>query len=344
MEWDLRRTQSLRNMSSSGDRSIWTDTGLRDKTVSQLVARYQTTVEKSSGVQPTPVEKSEAKTKKALNEVASPSVKTPTTHLESLMKRNEEREKVGVKTNLTRSKSTGSLQNSTGSIEALMAVFESSDTAKRRVKSSFRMSNETQKYKADMPVVNGEDVHGTAREHKPPAENKKDHVAQKLANQVMNQSQIERRRTIAGVNFEKMAASEADEKRRSIADFRDNSFIQTKEILSVVSVKAISALYMSKVTNQGANNKTFQPACHEMCSACLKPVYQMEKITADKYVFHKCCFCCKKCRKTLSMHSFTPLNGEFYCIFHYQQLFKRKGNYDEGFGHTQHKNKWLYKS
>uniref|UniRef100_A0A3Q0SQB3 LIM domain containing 2 n=1 Tax=Amphilophus citrinellus TaxID=61819 RepID=A0A3Q0SQB3_AMPCI len=61
----------------------------------------------------------------------------------------------------------------------------------------------------------------------------------------------------------------------------------------------------------------------------------MEKITADKYVFHKTCFCCKHCKKKLSMYSYAPLNGEFYCIFHYQQLFRRKGNYDEGFGHIE---------
>ncbi|CAK6972067.1 LIM domain-containing protein 2 [Scomber scombrus] len=70
----------------------------------------------------------------------------------------------------------------------------------------------------------------------------------------------------------------------------------------------------------------------------------MEKITADKYIFHKSCFCCKQCKKKLSMQNYTPLHGEFYCIFHYQQLFRRKGNYDEGFGHTQHKNRWLLRN
>lgn len=44
------------------------------------------------------------------------------------------------------------------------------------------------------------------------------------------------------------------------------------------------------------------------------------------------------------MYSYAPLNGEFYCIFHYQQLFRRKGNYDEGFGHAQHKDRWLLKN
>uniref|UniRef100_A0A3Q3F6P6 LIM domain containing 2 n=1 Tax=Labrus bergylta TaxID=56723 RepID=A0A3Q3F6P6_9LABR len=125
----------------------------------------------------------------------------------------------------------------------------------------------------------------------------------------------------------------------------------------------MSALYLSKAAPQESNRSflkkaqdqtsesgkrvkltKFLPACQEMCSACSKPVYPMEKITADKYIFHKTCFCCKQCKKKLSMQNYTPLHGEFYCIFHYKQLFRRKGNYDEGFGHTQHKNRWLLRS
>lgn len=45
-----------------------------------------------------------------------------------------------------------------------------------------------------------------------------------------------------------------------------------------------------------------------------------------------------------SIHSYSALYGEFYCTSHYQQLFKRKGNYDEGFGHKQHKDRWLLKT
>lgn len=45
-----------------------------------------------------------------------------------------------------------------------------------------------------------------------------------------------------------------------------------------------------------------------------------------------------------SIRNYSSLYGEFYCISHYQQLFKRKGNYDEGFGHKQHKDQWLQKN
>lgn len=45
----------------------------------------------------------------------------------------------------------------------------------------------------------------------------------------------------------------ADDKRRSFADLRDSSLYQTKEKLSV-SVKAMSALYLSKVAPQESAN------------------------------------------------------------------------------------------
>lgn len=45
-----------------------------------------------------------------------------------------------------------------------------------------------------------------------------------------------------------------------------------------------------------------------------------------------------------SIYNYSALYGEFYCPSHYHQLFKRKGNYDEGFGHRQHKDRWLVKT
>ncbi|KAK9396758.1 LIM domain-containing protein 2 [Crotalus adamanteus] len=81
----------------------------------------------------------------------------------------------------------------------------------------------------------------------------------------------------------------------------------------------------------------------ETCSACQKTVYPMERLVADKFVFHNSCFCCKHCHTKLSLGSYAALHGEFYCKPHYQQLFKSKGNYDEGFGRKQHKQLWLQK-
>ncbi|XP_034561787.1 LIM domain and actin-binding protein 1 isoform X2 [Notolabrus celidotus] len=368
MEWEskLKRAQSLKSIPSSCDKPTRTETVLRNRTtsVSQLVSRYQTTVVVSTSVQETTLNNGEVKPKPVMKETSS-------SNLEFLMLRNKERERSRAKANLTRSKSVGSLQNNTGSIETLKALFEQKGATQNNSKSSFRATSFPSAYKAadSMPVMNGgfEEVKSSAEKQKakapadaPANDTKaegKDHVTRKVA----NQSKLERRKTIGGIDFENLAASQADEKRRSFANSRDSSFHQTKETLSI-SVKAMSALYLSKAAPQESNRSLkqaqekssepgkkgkltkFLPSCQQMCSACSKPVYPMEKITTDDYIFHKRCFCCKQCKKILSMQNYAPLYGEFYCIFHYKQLFRRKGNYDEGFGHAQHKNRWLLKS
>eukprot|EP01089_Gocevia_fonbrunei_P019783 TRINITY_DN7111_c0_g1_i1.p1 TRINITY_DN7111_c0_g1~~TRINITY_DN7111_c0_g1_i1.p1 ORF type:complete len:214 (+),score=46.12 TRINITY_DN7111_c0_g1_i1:126-767(+) len=78
----------------------------------------------------------------------------------------------------------------------------------------------------------------------------------------------------------------------------------------------------------------------EKCNACGKTVYQQERLKTDSDVFHKTCFKCAHCQKVLSLGNFAGLKKEYYCKPHFKQLFKLKGNYDEGFGGEQHKAKW----
>lgn len=70
----------------------------------------------------------------------------------------------------------------------------------------------------------------------------------------------------------------------------------------------------------------------------------MECLTADKQSFHKFCFRCRHCNSTLSLGNYASLHGHIYCKPHFKQLFKSKGNYDEGFGHKQHKDRWSCKN
>lgn len=44
-----------------------------------------------------------------------------------------------------------------------------------------------------------------------------------------------------------------------------------------------------------------------------------------------------------STGTYAALQGKIYCKVHFKQLFKIKGNYDEGFGREQHKAKWIKK-
>ncbi|XP_019943256.2 xin actin-binding repeat-containing protein 1-like [Paralichthys olivaceus] len=257
MDWksSLRRTQSLKSVSSSSDKPTWTEAGLRDRktSVSQLVSRYQTRKEVSASTQAPPVNNSEVKLKQVLKEITPSLEESKEIHLASLTKRNYEGEQSQAKPGLTRSRSMGSLQNGAGSIEALKARFESKAATQTGVRSRFRAAELTSPSKAagSTPLMNGktEEVKRSAEKQKtrnPPVNGtdaKENHVTRK----VVNESRAERRKTIGGIDFEKIAAFQADEKRRSVADFRDSSFFQSKEKLSV---KVLSALYLSKVAPQ----------------------------------------------------------------------------------------------
>jgi len=76
------------------------------------------------------------------------------------------------------------------------------------------------------------------------------------------------------------------------------------------------------------------------CKACQKKVYDMEKLTTDNAVYHKWCFKCSKCNGTLRLGNFASLHGQVFCKPHFMELFKNKGNYDEGFGKEKHSKRW----
>jgi len=78
----------------------------------------------------------------------------------------------------------------------------------------------------------------------------------------------------------------------------------------------------------------------EKCDACTKTVYITERIKVDDKIFHKNCFKCAQCNNNLKLGNYAGLNQKYYCKPHFKQLFKLKGNYDEGFGDKQHKEKW----
>ncbi|NXF83227.1 XIRP2 protein, partial [Sclerurus mexicanus] len=82
---------------------------------------------------------------------------------------------------------------------------------------------------------------------------------------------------------------------------------------------------------------------NETCKLCQQRVYPMECLVADKQNFHKSCFRCHHCGSQLSLGNYASLHGKIYCKPHFKQLFKSKGNYDEGFGHKQHKELWRSK-
>ncbi|XP_006264675.1 LIM domain and actin-binding protein 1 isoform X1 [Alligator mississippiensis] len=90
--------------------------------------------------------------------------------------------------------------------------------------------------------------------------------------------------------------------------------------------------------------KKFQLPAKETCTGCQKTVYPMERLFANQQVFHISCFRCSYCNSKLSLGTYASLHGSIYCKPHFNQLFKAKGNYDEGFGHKQHKELWVSKT
>ncbi|KAM9321471.1 LIM domain and actin-binding protein 1 [Gastrophryne carolinensis] len=86
--------------------------------------------------------------------------------------------------------------------------------------------------------------------------------------------------------------------------------------------------------------KKFQLPAREICFGCQKTVYPMERLFANQQVYHNSCFRCYHCSTKLSLGSYASLHGNAYCKPHFNQLFKSKGNYDEGFGIKPHKELW----
>ncbi|MCI4390446.1 hypothetical protein PGIGA_G00122600 [Pangasianodon gigas] len=84
----------------------------------------------------------------------------------------------------------------------------------------------------------------------------------------------------------------------------------------------------------------YRASVRETCVACHKTVYPLEKLVANQQTFHNSCFRCAHCNTKLSLANFACLHGSIYCKPHFNQLFKSKGNYDEGFGHRPHKDLW----
>lgn len=93
-------------------------------------------------------------------------------------------------------------------------------------------------------------------------------------------------------------------------------------------------------SEQSKASRKFSPPVKETCIACLKTVYPLERLMALQHVYHKSCFRCVHCSTKLSLGSYASLHGNIYCKPHFSQLFKAKGNYDEGFGHRPHKELW----
>ncbi|XP_072787957.1 xin actin-binding repeat-containing protein 2 [Taeniopygia guttata] len=114
--------------------------------------------------------------------------------------------------------------------------------------------------------------------------------------------------------------------------------ILKQQIEKAAQEKAVHSV--REITTSAKEVKKLQIQENETCKLCQQRVYPMECLVADKQNFHKSCFRCHHCGSQLSLGNYASLHGKIYCKPHFKQLFKSKGNYDEGFGHKQHKELW----
>ncbi|XP_024592818.1 LIM domain and actin-binding protein 1 isoform X1 [Neophocaena asiaeorientalis asiaeorientalis] len=159
---------------------------------------------------------------------------------------------------------------------------------------------------------------------------------------------------IAHQDGEKVSASEnslaahsapAEDESRKLS-FLGNSQVKS-EFQQLVHPKPLSPDARASGLSESSPPKAvkkFQAPARETCVECQKTVYSMERLLANKQVFHISCFRCSYCNNKLSLGTYASLHGRIYCKPHFNQLFKSKGNYDEGFGHRPHKDLWASKN
>jgi len=66
----------------------------------------------------------------------------------------------------------------------------------------------------------------------------------------------------------------------------------------------------------------------EICTVCIKTVYVAEKLSADGKIYHKQCFRCSHCNRTLKLGTYCAFENKLFCKPHFIQLFKSRGKYD----------------
>ncbi|XP_023411963.1 LIM domain and actin-binding protein 1 isoform X2 [Loxodonta africana] len=135
--------------------------------------------------------------------------------------------------------------------------------------------------------------------------------------------------------------------RSSPADDDSRSSLVKSEIQQPVHPKQLTPDARASSLSESSPPKAvkkFQAPVRETCVECQKTVYPMERLLANQQVFHISCFRCSYCSNKLSLGTYASLHGRIYCKPHFNQLFKSKGNYDEGFGHRPHKDLWSTKN
>ncbi|XP_075908590.1 uncharacterized protein LOC116954688 [Petromyzon marinus] len=118
--------------------------------------------------------------------------------------------------------------------------------------------------------------------------------------------------------------------------------------LQQVSTKSLKQRFEDHAQKPPAHDKAPAPAAKvtvqkpvpsedASCPGCLKTVYLVDRLVIDGRTYHRRCFRCSHCSSQLSLGNYASLQGRVYCEPHFEQLFKTKGNYEDGFGIKGHR-------
>lgn len=76
-------------------------------------------------------------------------------------------------------------------------------------------------------------------------------------------------------------------------------------------------------TNGDASSTSINGAgLKSLCKNCNLHVYQMERMLAEKSLYHKQCFKCFQCKMQLRIDNYASHEGQVYCKLHHKQIFQ----------------------
>lgn len=95
----------------------------------------------------------------------------------------------------------------------------------------------------------------------------------------------------------------------------------------VTNGAALNRVSNSKFTSSGqlADNSaagTLANSGKSLCKNCGQHVYQMERMMAEKSIYHKKCFRCKECKIQLLVNNYASHEGQLYCKAHHRKILQ----------------------
>lgn len=123
---------------------------------------------------------------------------------------------------------------------------------------------------------------------------------------------------------EQQLQSKLESKQRKSVDSPGSATSGDKKTSSTITASGDSTatdksgLYRRKFSSQSSQDGHSA----SVCKVCEQHVYQMERLLAEKSLYHKQCFRCHQCRIQLRVDNYSSHEGEVYCKIHHRQLFQ----------------------